>query len=405
VNVLLDNKKITKVLFIKDGMHILGYDKLDEVFFDVFNIQSCGVDLIKEKKGDFEGNPIIELDLSIDNKIYKNARFILKNDTQTFINPNLLDYTKFNICENNELDAVDKSLISSNKINAETNIIEKSKQKFFGSIKNELLEHLKNEIKAGIISDLLKNNIQSNFESFLGESINQIKLQKLFQNENNKFRKELIEISEKMARRESIRFSESGGGTNAVQYANGGSMDGDLEVSGILSSTTLSADTLTSNILTANTLTTNTLSCTTLSADTLTTYTLSGTTIVCDNLMDSLSNLYTHAVQYSSGGTINGDLTVNGTLSGTTIVCDNLMDSLSTTYARKTKLEILGDGTNNVFNLPHNLNTMDIGISIYNTNTNELMSVYVKHLDMNTTMIDFITPPSDTDSFYIILIF
>ncbi len=261
MQVLLDNKKISNYSLIQEGMNSLGYESLNEVFFDVFQIKSNGVDLIKEKKGDFNGFPIIELDLSINNEIYKNVRFILKETNQILINPNLLDYTKALVVESSqpkshkiekpkeekviskpELPVVkQKKIITENKqIKKEKTLLEKTKEEFFNSIRGELLESIKEEIKAGIIADLLKDNIQSNFDNIVEEGSNQYKLQKLFRNENNKFRKELIEMSEKLARRESMRFVESGGGTNATQYANGGTMNGNLTVTGEIQSSNMS---------------------------------------------------------------------------------------------------------------------------------------------------------------------
>ena len=232
-------------------MNSLGYESLNEVFFDVFEIKNKDLDLLKEKKGDFNGNPIIELDLRIENEIHKNVRFVLKNQSGIQINPNLLDYTKAVIFEKTkkikeitkpkkiaETKAVSiqppkRKIITEQKhIVREEKLIEQGKQEFFESIRNEVISDLKNEIRQGLIADLLKTNIQSNFNEFLEETNTSGRLQKLFQNANNTFRKELIELSEKIARRESMRFAESGGGTTAVQYANGGKMDGDLEVTG-----------------------------------------------------------------------------------------------------------------------------------------------------------------------------
>ena len=254
MQVLLDNKKISNFSFIQEGMNSLGYESLNEVFFDVFEIRSNGIDLIKEKKGDFNGLPIIELDLSIDNEVYKNVRFILKETKEISINPNLLDYTKAIVLEKSQpkipkvqkikeqpkskLESVvfkPKKIVTENKqVKKEKTLLEKTKEQFFDSIKGELLETIKEEIKVGIIADLLKDNIQSNFDNIVEEGSNQYKLQKLFSNENNKFRKELIDMSIKIARRESMRFAEGGGGTNATQYANGGVMNGDLTINGNL---------------------------------------------------------------------------------------------------------------------------------------------------------------------------
>lgn len=91
-------------------------------------------------------------------------------------------------------------------------------------------------MKAGIIADMLKENLQDNFDNFINQDDKSNKLYKLFEQTNNSFRKELMELIEKISKREALRYAESGGGTNATQYANGGVMDGNLEVNGILKS-------------------------------------------------------------------------------------------------------------------------------------------------------------------------
>jgi hypothetical protein len=91
VQILLDNNKISNFSIIEDGMNSLGYENLNEVFFDVYVIKSNGIELIKEKKGEFNGNPIIEIDLHIKNKTYKNVQFVLTKENKININPNLLN--------------------------------------------------------------------------------------------------------------------------------------------------------------------------------------------------------------------------------------------------------------------------------------------------------------------------
>ena len=231
-------------------MNSLGYDSLNEVFFDVFEIKSKTLDLVKERKGDFNGNPIIEADLRIKNQIFKNVRFVLTKESGVKINPNLLDYTKVVVYENKhkiKSKPIKKpkvpptaSIVSEKKISekkpiiVEQSLIEKTKNEFFESIKGEVLEELKREVKAGIISDLIKENLQSNFDSVITDTGNRNKLHKILENFNNSFRKEYLDLAEKVSRREAMRISESGGGTNAVQYKNGGVIDGELIINGNL---------------------------------------------------------------------------------------------------------------------------------------------------------------------------
>lgn len=339
-------------------MNSLGYDSLNEVFFDVFEIKSNNLDFIKEKKGEINGNPIIELDLCIDKKIYKNVRFVLKESNGISVNLNLLDPSKAIIQESIEIKKSKKkkeSILIESKTSTDKPkkvITEKTKKNLISSIKEELINNLKEEIKAGIIADLLKDNIQSNFDNILKEDSNQYKLQKLFQNENNKFRKELIEISEKIARRESLRFAESGGGTNAVQYANGGTMNGDLVLTGNLSA----------NVVYTNTNT-------------------------------------------AGDGTFN-NLIVNGITTTDELHSNVIKTKSGINYAKKQLLSFDGNGIDHTFILTHNLSTYNITADLYDANTNEKLIAFIQFDTINTLTIDF-DPfiPQTTDKYNVMLIF
>jgi len=252
VQVLLDNKKISNISFNENGMNSFGYENLNEVFFDVYEIKHKDFDLVKEKCGEFDGNPIVELDLCIENEIFKNVRFVLKKQNGIYVNTNLLDYTKVVVFEKNNTikkqplpvvvqkskkiikEVTKKKVTPASQILKEEKLVERNKEEFFNSIKTEMIDQLRGEIKQGIIAEMLKENMQSNFNSLLAEDNNKTKLHRLFEQTNTKFRNEIIQLSEKLARRESMRFAESGGGTNAVQYANGGTINGDLNINGNL---------------------------------------------------------------------------------------------------------------------------------------------------------------------------
>ena len=258
----MDNKKIKNISFTDGEMNSIGYESLNEVFFDVFEIRSNGIELLKEKKGDFNGNPIIELDLNLENQIYKNVRFVLGKHSGVRINPKLLDHSNVMVYEekNKKTPEIKKSLITEKKvvkpkqiqkpilkdpIIEERNLIKENKEEFYKSIREELIDEIKKEVRSGIIAELLKSNIKDNFDSFLKEESNQTEISTLFKEENEKFRKELLEVTQKMARREALRYTESGGGTNATQYANGGTMNGDLTITGRLNASDIHSQTFT----------------------------------------------------------------------------------------------------------------------------------------------------------------
>jgi hypothetical protein len=255
VQILLDNKKITNISFNENEMNSFGYESLNEVFFDVFEIKGKNLQFIKEKRGDLNGEPIVELDLCIENQKYKNVRFVLKKNGNININPKLLDHLSATVFEQSNKNKLHPVIISEkhtkpasrpasrpasknikvleeSKILSETKIIETVKEDFFNTIKQNIITSLKEEIKAGIIADMLKENLQNNFDNFINQNDKSNKLYKLFEQTNNSFRKELMELIEKISKREALRYAESGGGTNAIQYANGGVMDGNLIVTG-----------------------------------------------------------------------------------------------------------------------------------------------------------------------------
>ena len=286
MQVLLDNNTISEYSFVEEGMNSLGYDSLNEVFFDVFEIKFKDFELVKEKKGDFNGNPIIEVDVRIKNEIFKNVRFVLSKENKIKINPNLLDYTKVVVYENKnkivspvlpvkkpEKTKLSNSVVKENIIEkpkpiiVEQSLIEKTKAEFFESIKGEVLEELKREVKAGIIADLIKESLQSNFDSVITDTGSRNKLHKILENFNNTFRKEYIDLAEKVSRREAMRVAEGGGGTNAVQYANGGIMNGDLTVTGNFQSTNISVAGINVDSLNVNSLNVNTIQVDTLTAN------------------------------------------------------------------------------------------------------------------------------------------
>lgn len=258
MDILIDNKKISNISFDETGMNSFGYENLNEVFFDVYEIQSKEFDLVKEKKGEFNGFPIIEMDLTVDDQIFKNVRFVLKEQNKISINPNLLDYTtavvqekvskkpkkgktskvvknKKPITENvsHDIEKVKKDYKNISGLDS----VEKNKNDLVSSLKSEILENLKEEIKMGVISEMMKTEIQSNFNTILDKKENNGKLTRIVENYNTSFRNEIIQLAEKLAKRESLRYVESGGGTNAVQYANGGTMNGTLVINGTLSAT------------------------------------------------------------------------------------------------------------------------------------------------------------------------
>lgn len=383
VQVLLDNHKISEYSFVEEGMNSLGYESLNEVFFDVYEIKSKYLELVKEKKGDFNGNPIIEADLKIKDQIFKNVRFVLTKENKVKINPNLLDYTKVVIYENKNkiipTPIVEKvetpiPLVVKNKkytkkpLIKEQCLIEKTKAEFFDSIRGEVLEELKREVKAGIIADLIKESLQSNFDSVITDSGSRNKLHKIIENFNNSFRREYIDLAEKVSRREAMRIAEGGGGTNAVQYANGGVMNGDLTVNGNFQSTSMSVGDINVDTLSVNTLSTNNefvihnlsvsegITARDINVDSLTVNTLS-----------TNNEFVFHNLSVTEGITANNVLLYDTLSTNNAIIGDSLsVNTLTANYGTiNHDLTVYGDLCANQGHITNNL-TIGGGVSSYN---------------------------------------
>jgi hypothetical protein len=222
MKVLLENQLIDKYTFCYEGANLLGFDSLEEVFFDVYEIKSKNYQIIKEKKEIKNDLPVVHLDLTVDNVLYKNIRFELVKENIVKINHNSL----------NRKDSVLLEQKKEQKPKAARSVI---KESVITSPKVDLVKsYLQKESKKGVIKDLIRESTKETFKELLLDEPNDKELYKFFENYNSGFYKKFIEIAEKIAKRESLRAMESGGGNNAVQFSNGGKMDGDLTVTGTI---------------------------------------------------------------------------------------------------------------------------------------------------------------------------
>jgi hypothetical protein len=233
MRVLLENQEITKYQFGYDGPNLLGFDTLEEVYFDVFEIKSKDYQIIKEKKEAKNGLPIVELDVTIDNVMYKGIKFELTKENVIRINQNSLNRKNSVVLEKKKpvLNGHKNILIKEHNITA---------PKPMDPTKKALKDLVLKESKEGLINNLIKENVERLFKQLLVDEPTDKNVFRFFEGFTEKFNKQYIEIAEKIARREAMRAMEGGGGTNAVQYSNGGTMNGkliindDLEVTGTI---------------------------------------------------------------------------------------------------------------------------------------------------------------------------
>lgn len=230
MNLLLEGIEIPNVYISDENMNFLNCTETEEVFFDLFNIKTPLFECVKEKSSTWNDYPVITLKVQLDEKTYENVPFALIKNGETSINPKLLE-PSMEIIEKKEIKNTKENTLKINKTKLlNEQILVQTKVEPTIDIKQEVENYIKNESNLQFIKEL----IQDKFYSLL-EGENDSKVTKFFNTYTEGFKKSFIEISEKIARREGLRAMESGGGTNAVQYAKGGTIDGSLTISGNLS--------------------------------------------------------------------------------------------------------------------------------------------------------------------------
>lgn len=228
MRVCLEGQEIKNCQFTHEGVNLLGFDSIDEVYFDVFEIKTKNYQIIKEKKDEKNGLPLVELDVTIENILYKNILFHLTKENVVKINKNSFNRKNSVILEKS------KPVIQQNKKVVKENLIitdpKKQESKESDPVTQELKKLIQKESKSGLISKLIKENAEELFRQLLLNDGKDKQIQKFFESYTSNYKKSFIEIAEKIARREGLRVMEGGGGTNSVQYANGGTMNGELTI-------------------------------------------------------------------------------------------------------------------------------------------------------------------------------
>jgi hypothetical protein len=185
------------------------------------------------------------------------------------------------------------------------------------------LENDLDEFKQSIVEDVTSKytKLKEAIDATAGSQSN-------IQKYKSAFEQELKNIKVKLA-----RVAESGGGTNAVQYSNGGYMDGTLTVNGSISAS--------------------------------------------GNLMGSigLSSLNQESAQ-------NGDVLAWS-------ASNNSWSPETTKH-----VAIIGNGVDYTFIINHSLSSMDLLYQVYDTNTQEVVWPYIRNIDDQSTFVAFSNIPS-----------
>jgi hypothetical protein len=208
--ILLDNKPLNEFGDTKEAINVLNCTSLLEVKNNLFLIKAGNETFLKEKINTWKNNPVFEFNVLIGNKLHKNIRFIASEKNETKLNHQQL------------------GIIKKSKSEEKPKILKEEAQ---------LLTKVSEPVPQdqSVNPDLIKKMIFETFASLVNEDIKHPELEKFFDVYTEGFKRQFMQISEKISKREIFRAMESGGGTNAKQFAKGGTMEGDLTITGNLS--------------------------------------------------------------------------------------------------------------------------------------------------------------------------
>ena len=388
MNILIDNKEIENFANTNESINVLSYKELEEVHDGIYLIKTHNNQtFLKEAKSTWKSKPVVEFNVLTDERLFKSVKFVLEKRDKTLLNYSSLGIsskrslmteqvarkldipteTNANIYEDRLKSALDVNIQNGKKIIADTidrqqdhinklvaeQVAVKVEQLTTDIIndlvdtRSRIIKDLQEKVREEIIMDILSKK-----QEILHESITRIsKMEdvvatckqrvdeaaatdtatiKTIEEYKRAFDKEIRNVRTTVA-----RVAESGGGTNAVQYANGGVMNGALTINGALNV----AGGITANF--------------------------------------SLSSL-------DQAGASNGQA----------IIWSDALASWTPGDATIKRVYYVGDGASNSFTINHQLSSLDLIYQVYDNNTQEVVVPYIKNTDAQNTEVAFSFVPS-----------
>jgi hypothetical protein len=221
--------------------------------------------------------------------------------------------------------AIERSVRSS----IESVVIDHTKEALAHTESNDLIIGLYEKFSKPIIKQVLER-LNSAAESAQGRVNAVIQEAQNKANTIDGISKEIENLKYRIA-----RVAESGGGTVAVQYANGGVMNGSLEITGDL----------------------------------------------------VVGGSFTGSTSLSS-------LAQTGASNGQAIIWSDALASWTPGDATIKRVYYVGDGVSNSFTINHQLSSLDLMHQVYDNNTQEVVVPYIKNTDAQNTQITFSFVPS-----------
>lgn len=310
--ILLDNKEITDFVNTNESVNILSYKSMEEVHDNIFMITTHdNQTFLKEKKGDWKSKPVVEFSIHTGDTLHKNVRFVLEKTGKSTLN-----FTKFGVLRKS----------------AESKIIRETKAPA------QLMTNKPAPVVAPPV--VTAEQMQKYVEVAILQMITSDKndqIAKFFDVYTEGFKRDVMKYTEKISRRETYRAMESGGGTNAAQYADGGTMNGTLNVNGDINA---------HGMLTGS--------------------------MALSSLMQ--------------GGASNGQvLSWSTDLNQWVPASDGNVVKVVTT---------LGNNVDSSFTINHNLNSQYLLHQIYDATTFEVVMPFIQNIDANNSVVDFSFVPA-----------
>lgn len=284
--------------FTNDSKNVLKVSCKKEIFFDVFECQLNGKNIVVEKTGQYENTPIVKFEIKDEGKVFNcEALLVIDKENDLYLNENNLEFSKnikVPIVEKTIVEEVKKIIpndtLHEEKVqNISDKIVAKSEEKARLIQEAKLKEY---QLKQEQIIEQSENYLNGKFDNYIKENIHalvtdsNLVYDKLVENLNNLDDGEIKDILGERVKRINEELNHqlknevtsmkkyvemsSGGGTNAKQYANGGRMIGDLEVTGkitagtIAGSTELNGGTIDGNLAVTGSINADTITVTTL---------------------------------------------------------------------------------------------------------------------------------------------
>lgn len=334
MSILIDNKEIGK-FSNSTNVNVLAYKDIAEVHDNIYLITTHNNQtFLKECKGTWKSKPIVEFNIHTGSKLFKNVQFVLDKQQKSAIN-----YEKYGVGVKKVIREESQQLVTS------------------APALTTKTPTLSNPPVEGVSDEKVREYVEQTILKFLSDQAPKEQFAKFFDVYTEAFKRDIVKQTEKISRREMLRALEGGGGSNAVQFADGGVINGDLTITG---SVKVNALTSTGDIKAGS-----------LYAE--------GGEITGSNF---IGDLFIGKMRLSS---IEGD----GAVLGQSVRWDGFNWTATTSKA----VNQLGDGINSSFTIAHGFSSLNVIHQVYDNTTNEVVLPFIQNVDANNTQVTFAFVP------------